>query len=295
MVGLEALVASFFSVRPGTLGKEQPEWRSHTPVHHRKAFMPKQQIRFGVTDNNGHRASTWTCWIETGKGKNDVYLTCRRLGGIIKASFHESGAWHIAFDGKAFDSLFEPADKPPSRFAQKWSRPTDRAPGILVPCRILVPWYSPTVPEANLSHAITWIKTAPQGKAVSFYLVFTSSSVSVTDWPARRSMNSQLVGKLTLDAGDKAWIVYTIIDWQDPPPASGKVRWARGKNPDDLNSQSLRVFAWYQEPTGTIVLCDVPAKVRPNLSPHSVMQGRLPLSPPSQAGSPGQEGRESGR
>ena len=91
---------------------------------HEKAIrMPQRNIRFGVIDGQGHRASIWKCWASVGKGKNEVYLACRKLGGVIKASFHETGSWHIAFDAAAFLALFEESDRPPSRFPTKWSRP----------------------------------------------------------------------------------------------------------------------------------------------------------------------------
>lgn len=223
--------------------------------------MSQNSIRFGVIDACGHRASSWKCWAEVGTGKNDVYLACRKLGGAVKASFHETGSWHIAFDSKAFPSQFEEPDRPFSRFVTKWGRPPELSPGVVLACRILVPWYAPTVAEAAADPKVTWIATAPHGKAIEFAMIFTSKTTPVTDWPARRSMNTELVGQLTLDSGQKVWVVYHVIDWADPAPATGTPRFAKGKSPADLQGEGLRALAWKQEPDGSIVLCDAPVRV----------------------------------
>jgi hypothetical protein len=224
--------------------------------------MTESFIRFGVIDGQGHRASSWKCWAEIKSAKNEVYLACRKLGGVVKASFHESGSWHIAFDSKAFPSLFEGTDRPSSRFATKWSRPPELSPGVVLACRILVPWYAPTVPEPTLDPKVTWIQTAPHDKALEFAVIFTSPTTPVTDWPARRSMKTELVGQLTLGSGDRVWIVYHIVDWVDPPPVTGKPRFGKGRSAEDLQGAGLRALAWRQEPDGSILFCDAPVRAR---------------------------------
>src|SRR5215468_9194933 len=62
--------------------------------------MAKRQvaIRFDVSGEGGRRAASWKCWAEIGRGKNDVYVACRGLGGVIKTSLHESGDWLVDYD-----------------------------------------------------------------------------------------------------------------------------------------------------------------------------------------------------
>lgn len=224
--------------------------------------MAQKVIRFGVVDGRGHRASSWKCWAESGRGKNDVYLTCRKLGGVVKASFHESGSWHIAFASGRFPSMFEDPDRPQSRFAMRWSRPPELSPGVMLPCRVLVPWYAPTVPESTSDSTVMWVQTAPPGKALEFAVILTSAATCVTGWPARRSMNTELVGKITLDSGDRVWVVYHIIDWTDPPSITGRPRFAKGKTAADLRGDGVRALAWRQERDGSIAFLDAPVKVR---------------------------------
>jgi hypothetical protein len=228
--------------------------------------MAQKAIRFGVVDGHGHRASSWKCWVETGRGKNDVYLTCRRLGGVLKASFHESGSWHVAFDSKKFLGLFEDTDRPPSRFAMQWSRPPELAPGVLLPCRVLVPWYAPTVSESAYDDTVKLIQTAPHGEALEFAVVITSAATPVSDWPTRRSMNTDLVGSVSLNSGNRVWVVYHLIDWTDPPAVTGRPRFGKGRTAPDLSGTGIRALAWRQEADGSIAFLDAPVTVRQNRS-----------------------------
>ena len=55
--------------------------------------MPMLTQRFGVGDLSGRRSSEWVVmWKPT---TSDVYVATRTLGGILKASIHESGRCHI--------------------------------------------------------------------------------------------------------------------------------------------------------------------------------------------------------
>lgn len=157
--------------------------------------------------------------------------------------------------------MFEDSDRPQSRFAKRWSRPPELSLGVILPCRVQVPWYGPTVPESTLDNTVTWIQTAPLGKALEFLVIVTSAAACVTDWPARRSMNTELVGTLTLDSRDRVWVVYHIIDWTDPPSITGKPRFAKGKTAADLRGENVRALAWRQERDGSISLLDAPLKV----------------------------------
>src|SRR5262245_45167113 len=104
--------------------------------------MPEQAIRFGVFDGSGLRAATWKCWSNA--GKEDIYVSCRELQGALKASLHESGGWHFAYDSKFFDESIRPEDKSEKgRFIDKWRAPPPIAPGIILALRIVTP--SPSV------------------------------------------------------------------------------------------------------------------------------------------------------
>ena len=89
--------------------------------------MPELAIRFTVQNRVRQHASTWKCWSES--GKEDVYVTCRELGGVLKTSFHESGRCHVAFVPDFFEKSVSEEDKTEQgRFVEKWSRPQMTAP-----------------------------------------------------------------------------------------------------------------------------------------------------------------------
>ncbi len=86
--------------------------------------MPEQSIRFGISDGSGNRSATWKCWSSVGVGKNDIYLACRALGGVLKTSLHQSGRWHIAYSNCFFeDKIDDSQKKEKDRFLEKWPRP----------------------------------------------------------------------------------------------------------------------------------------------------------------------------
>jgi len=98
--------------------------------------MSEVSVRFAVRDpTKTKRAATWKCWASTGRGKDDVYLACRELGGTIKASMHESGRWHVAFASDFFADSVD--DGRPDRFLQKWPRPAENGDGLIVAYRVI--------------------------------------------------------------------------------------------------------------------------------------------------------------
>jgi hypothetical protein len=59
--------------------------------------MAKPKQRFGVRNEGGARSSEWV--VMWSKKTSDVYLFTRTLGGIMKASFHQSGQCHVRAPG----------------------------------------------------------------------------------------------------------------------------------------------------------------------------------------------------
>jgi hypothetical protein len=177
--------------------------------------MAQVAVRFGVPDGRGHRAESWKCFAEKGKGKNDVYLTCRRLGGVIKASFHESGDWLVDYDGNAFPTMFDDANKPATRFPMRWPRPPEILPGITLAGRVFVPWYASTIPDSALDSKVTWKQPAPQGRTVVFTVALASKERQFGEGDTAKT---QLVGELGLDSGERVWVMHHVVNWNDPPP-----------------------------------------------------------------------------
>lgn len=70
-------------------------------------------LRFVVEGEGGFRSSQWRLWITS---PGDMYLTTRRMGGIQKYSFHQSGICRNAFTQE------HGAATMPDRAMYKWRR-----------------------------------------------------------------------------------------------------------------------------------------------------------------------------
>lgn len=215
--------------------------------------MAEGSIRFGITDGEGHCASTWKLW--TRAGVSDVYLASRALGGMLKASLHESGSWHVAYAPKTFKEKVEGVAKQSHRFIQKWPRPKPIAKGITLAYRVVTPWSSVTSSIGGAKGMIIWIPNAPKPKATEIDVFITSQNTPVTGWPGKRSMGTSLVGSFRLENGETVWVVHRVIDMPDLSSATkGSVHFYKGMGPQDLESDNLRALVFGHEQDGSRVI-----------------------------------------
>ncbi len=222
--------------------------------------MPEEAIRFGVGDGVSRRAATWKCWANRGAGKNDVYLSCRELGGALKTSLHASGRWHTSFDRKFLEANAI-QEEWPSRFVMGWDRPDDLAQGVTLAYRIVTPFaaVNAAVDPERLS-GIVWIQPPPEGRAVETAVVIRRSRVSTTNWPGKRSMNTSLVGHFDLDNGDTVWLVTRVTHLTTMPSlnvSANRVRFFHGKGEADVKGPGLRGIVFGSEPDGSRVMYEV--------------------------------------
>lgn len=199
--------------------------------------MGEKSIRFAVTDGV-KRAATWKCWTLTDKEKGDVYLACRELRDELKVSLHESGYWHIAYSQKFFEENlipFSDSDKSDKRFIMEWLRPPEIAEGMTLAFRIITPNSAvSTAFDTPLSENIISIPVPPDNHAVEIAVIITAPYTSVSHWPGRNSMDTQLVGSMSLDSGETVWIVHRVTDIPALGTLRGKRRYFSGKNEDDI-------------------------------------------------------------
>lgn len=227
--------------------------------------MTESAIRFGVKEPQGFRAATWKCWTLIGGGKFDVYLSCRELKGELKASFHESGSWHIAFTKKLVSEGFEdPSNQPKSRYTDIWPRPKAIAPGILLAFQILVPWSSPNVTDGANDPKVVWISCATPGNAIEVSILFTGKGVVVSGWPGRSLMGTALIGFLDLENGEKVWLVYRSIPFVPPSLAPARIQYLKGCDLNDIQSQNLSAIIFGDREDGIRVMIDASIRWKPD-------------------------------
>jgi hypothetical protein len=221
--------------------------------------MPEVAIRFSVGDGRRRRAATWRCWASKGLGKNDVYLACRELGGALKASLHQSGQWHVAFDKQFLQRSAVPKEWP-TRLVAIWERPAEVAPGLTLAYRIITPYATVNASVSEADDNIMWIPPPPSGQIVETVIIITKASVTTTGWPGKRSMGTQLVGRFELDNADTVWIVTRVDKEPIFETQLNRARFFHGRTQADVRGPGLRGIAFGTEPDGSRVMYEIVAK-----------------------------------
>jgi hypothetical protein len=221
--------------------------------------MTQRSLRFGIHDSAGRRAATWKLWTEAGGGRSEVYLACRSLGGILKASLHESGEWHIAYSQRAFEEYVKgaiPAFK--DRYLEKWPRPPEISPGITLAFRIVTPWSAVTnAIEGSNVKGVIWLPKAPETKATEIDILMSKPTSPVSGWPGKRSMGTSLIGSIPLENGETVWAVYWVVAMPDLASlGKGTGRLYKGRSKKDLEEEGLRALVFGTEPDGSRVMYD---------------------------------------
>jgi hypothetical protein len=139
--------------------------------------MSANAIRFGVRALSGQRAATWKCWAE--EERSEIYLACRELHGELKASFHESGKWHVGYTRKFLEDRFDNETRPATRFIEEWTTPGEIQAGYTLAFQICVPWSATTASVTPGHEDIVWVAAAPEGKAVEISIFISSPECQV--------------------------------------------------------------------------------------------------------------------
>jgi hypothetical protein len=221
-------------------------------------FMSEKSVRFGVRTDNGLRAATWKCWTP-GKGKSDLYLACRALGGELKASFHESGKWHIAYSHIFHQTRFDDAHRPKTRFTETWNCPENQA--AIIAYRIVVPWFSPTIPPEQEEPDIHWLPCAPEGLSVVVTIAITKQSFLI-ERPEVFFAPTKVLDTIALSNGDIAWILHEITMTELKKAQSKNIRYYKDAQKLTANDEGLRTIIFGDMQDGTKVMVDVPIVVK---------------------------------
>jgi hypothetical protein len=216
-------------------------------------------LRFSVQNPAGQRAATWKCSAPS--TKDDVYLACREIDGTFKVSLHQSGDWNTAFTPSFYDRAVRDEDTTArGRFLDQWTRPSPIAPGITLALRIVTPWSSVITPVTPTRRLVT-IPAPAEGRAVETIVFLLDPRVSPEGWPARDSMNTQLVGSFVLPSGSRVSVVWWEIPMPTIPPLQATPRFVRGATMADLRAaEGLHMLAFGDHMDGSKVIFDCVAR-----------------------------------
>ena len=199
----------------------------------RLKIMPEQSIRSTVRDFAQLLGSAGTP-----AGKEDVYLACREFKGVMKASLHQSGSWHLAYDAGFFDTSVRQEDRTnEGRFIDKWQTPAHLAPGVLLAFRIVTRCGAVFTSQPEMSGIFSAPKPA-EGRAIEFDLFLVEPMIVLSGWPGKERMKTEFVGSYTLPSGRTVWIVYREIPMPQLPQLRGTPKYFEGRGPEDLTGDT---------------------------------------------------------
>jgi hypothetical protein len=221
--------------------------------------MTEHALRFGVVGQPGYRAESWKCWTNTGQDKRDFYLSNRAVKAI-KLSFHETGDWRFAYTSREF---FNEENIPPNRLLNKYLQPLPHAEGLILACRIHIPYHAVNIPDSQLDPSVYWIPCAPSGYSIEFAIIL-SEWFDPEDWPGRQSMRTQVVGSIPLERSGRLWVVYhTVPSIQPTLPAVSNPQYFKGMSEHELlNNEANRALMWGVNDDGSIVIMESPIIVK---------------------------------
>lgn len=226
--------------------------------------MAKKEIRFGVRDLNGLVSSTWKCWITKNNNKNDIYIANRVLGDKIKISLHESGNYRLAFLKNFLEKEAPPeSELHQDRVVESCSVSNNIAPGVTLAVRVYIT-------NTSVNHEIgpkikrkkiIWAEK-PEDKMSTLFLFFiTEKDLKISNWPAKRSKGTKLIGSLELDDGRIIWIVYNGENIDRPAFNFAKSTKFNSANYSDLMSENLKMVYTGIGEDGSLYLVEVPIKL----------------------------------
>jgi hypothetical protein len=225
--------------------------------------MPeKNAIRFCAGTAGGARSAIWRLWAT----RNDVYLSFRNLGGVLKVSLHETGDWRMALTNEYLQTD-NPALIDGGRFFEKWRRPAERTPGVTIAMRLVIPSTAVNIPPGVQGEpaATRLVPPAPSDWFTVVTVAFTNQQMTER-WPGR-SQGTNPIGQLTLPKGEQVWLVAheteTLPLTQDPADLKEQIRKTTAQTASERNIDlaSLpwpRIFLFGAQEDGARVLVDVP-------------------------------------
>lgn len=232
--------------------------------------MSNREIRFGVADQNGYRASTWKCVTPKSADKLDVYLICRELGGSLKISLHEKslnqkphehGLWRIAY---LRDFYYKNTEALKNQVIDEWPRPLEIGSGMTLAFRILTPAGAVTTPLNGSAKKTHWIRAPMSGEVIETCIIITSPTTKIRDWPGKNAMNSNLVGFISLNDRGKVWVVYRGIKMPELKefPTKTTVRFFQGHSVKKLEkSKNLRMHVFGRMEDGSRAIIEFGCKI----------------------------------
>jgi hypothetical protein len=207
---------------------------------------PREEIvRFAVGGPDEPRSCVWRIW--TGRGTSDVYISARVLGGILKASLHESGVWRLALTREYAEAHGED-----DRLIEQWDRPQPLHEGVKSAFEIIVPSAElalprQPLPEGRKKHTknVTWVRPAPEGFATHFIVMYAE--------PGEPVQETEVAILASFALPDGRTVIVTVVEQAVSEGQQQQIEAYRSAMAEGMRQASSEVQAAYEaalEPRG---------------------------------------------
>jgi len=159
------------------------------------------KCRFGVGDPDGAHSMVWV--VCANRGRSDLYIAARPMGGVIRASIHALGQRHVRLGDSPYD---------------RWSGAYQLEGGATLEFLMRFPTAElRRFPVGNLKKSVTWLTPAPESQAVEIgFFYFPPESQPVF---SSGSGSTQLVCTGRLADLRQVWLVARMIPATDQSQA----------------------------------------------------------------------------
>jgi hypothetical protein len=159
--------------------------------------MSGREIRFTVKADHGS-SPHWI--VRVGATRSDVYVANSSTGSLFHVSLHEDpDHWHIKGQSRSSGDSQD--------VWLRWERPTEFSPGFV---RALDLTVTPAaiVTASDHNKQVVWYPFSGPVRWVHFNVFLEHPLANRNDsWPGKRSMGTQLVGRLPMPSG---WTVCVV-------------------------------------------------------------------------------------
>lgn len=235
----------------------------------------KSYLEFAVGAPDGARSTVWRCISST--TRDDVYFSQIATGSVLKVSLHCDGS---GTDSQQFqfsitnEFLNAEAARTGKRIVplpggvrhfERTDTFHEPNPGLRRLFALVFPTNGLTEHEEvwTATNTVKWIPPSPAGEAVRIDVFLTDANTSVSGWPGKNGMHSQLIAMLPLASGRSMWIVYS----NGPVPVlkpegqrTGTLKLLRGEVPSDLESlrgEPLRAAIPFKDEHGVLSILEI--------------------------------------
>jgi hypothetical protein len=158
---------------------------------------------------------------------------------------HQSwGWWRVAFTKEFIDKISgEIGWTQDDREIEKWLRPAEIAPGVMLAYRLVIPEAAVTIQDASDDEDVVWLPPPPKEMAIEISFLLTSSEFAVSAWPGK-SMGTELIGTLPFENGETLWLVHRVTPVPQLSGFTGQPTWLNSYANDKLPTEGLRAIAF---------------------------------------------------